>query len=294
MIEINLPAIEFVGGLSDVVERFEDCFVKNATFGHANDVRVGAGFVYKIHKLDGKKIPTKLRKEARVLFFLDELVGRRLQYARYVGEYLTSQSEYIFVQERIHGCHKRVLRVHEIRQLIEFLSELHAKPFPPMFYEFEQESTVEFSEYFLKKPQEFINKIQLSSDISDSDQRLLAQAKAFVDVNVANIKVPKKFALIHKDLSLENMIFVGNAELALLDWEAAMIAPLEWEFAIVRQRFSGSWNYMKKRLKRELNEDLIDVCGVTQALRFWKSFPHDEWFVYRQKEYIQYIFRKAD
>lgn len=193
----------------------------------------------------------------------------------------------IQVHTRLQGEHPKEMSEQLAMELGQFLSALHGIRSWDKITEFEGGEEISFTDYLHTAPKKF--SARLEDVINANDSKLIAEAINSIEKYAEKISTEPKLVLIHKDIHLDNLLVGKDGELTgVIDWGAAQTGPKEWEFAILKQRIPEYWNQaLKSYTGQPLDLELLDICGLIQSLRFWKSFPQDEPFVAQQREYIK-------
>lgn len=285
----NLPKLLHFDTLNSLLSHVDDVLLCKAATGHANDVLIGRSFVYKFRDLELGVVTSKTRKEAVVLSLLSKLDLKDLKFPGLIFEAIIQNERYVLVQERIRGNFPSRLDSEISKKLVSSLKSLHSFQFPPIVDEFEGGMKIMITDYFNSKPMVFAKK--LDPYINKKDRLIVTKALEYIEKNILHLPEFRSFSLIHKDMSCNNIIVDEKDEICLIDWETAQTSPKEWELAILRQRFSKKWPQIRTMYcdNIDVNQNVIDICGVIQALRFWKSFPRDLNFVRQQRAAISKI-----
>lgn len=253
--------------------------------GFSSVTFVGSGHIYKVTPGTSRSKATSVVDVVRA--------GIRPSLARMLPETVEDRALddalWLTVQRRIPGSHPESISTELMRQLVEFVQNLHEVPVVQVLDEFEDSRVpgAQFWPTLAESADKFAAKIQQSS-LTETDQSLVARAVTQVTrLSKKRLGDPPLLVLVHKDIYGENVLVDGSGRLsAVLDWDAAQMAPREWEYAILWQRFPLLWNSVAEALDLALDFDLFVACSLTQALRFWKSFPHQVDFVDRQVDAI--------
>jgi aminoglycoside phosphotransferase (APT) family kinase protein len=195
---------------------------------------------------------------------------------------------YVQAHSRLDGSAATHLSAPTATALGEFLADLHSIDSFDSLDEFDPRTErVGLADYLARYPSRFAEKLR--PGLAPNDRWLVEAATAFISRRITRLPPGPPLVLLHKDLHPANILLSDERLTGVVDWEACQTGPREWEFAILRQRFPGTWDVMARAYGRPLDPDLLDVFGVLQSLRFWKSFPHHDAFAREQREHISWI-----
>ncbi len=278
--------------IQDIGKQFGELNLIKFVGNYASEVYIGDKYIFKHYTLQNKLEKKDYLKERYVL----ELLNRELElpFKQIVPKYVSSfetTNGHLEVHTKLTGTNPEgPLNNEQAQHLGEFLAALHKIGPYDEVSEFEEgKSSLGFPAYIISKADKYVT--NLREHLSDQvDLALIEKAIDYVkDCNINSYNA--KLVLIHKDLTLNNLLYLGNKLTGLVDWEASQIGPPEWEFAILRQRMPNIYQKVVGSYGNELNSELINLCGVVQSLRFWKGHPHDKDFVEMQKSYIKQILK---
>lgn len=276
--------------VAGIARNLEDAVPSRSSAGFANDVFIGSQYVYKrVPRLaDGT---LEIRKERAVLTFLSAQLPESAK--NLVAELVHSEDDLgdlgsVDIYTKLPGATVESMNQCLSEQLGAFLGALHGCAEHDFIHEFEGETSgPAFGEYVNESVDKFVTKLRgvdLEPDLLDLAERAARRAREIVAD-----KPEPALVTLHKDLFGQNLLADGDTLRGVIDWEAAQSGPLEWEFAILRQRFPATWGVIANAYGRPLDIKMLDLCGLVQSLRFWKSFPHQEAFVKQQVDYIRRI-----
>jgi aminoglycoside phosphotransferase (APT) family kinase protein len=193
---------------------------------------------------------------------------------------------------RLEGEHPKRVTDQLASELGHFLRALHSIGNWVALIEFEGDKGMSFRDYLRTASEKFATK--LDGNVDAKDWQLVRQAVARTKEAAEQLGSDPPLVLVHKDLHLGNLLVDANGRLSgVIDWAAAQTAPREWEFSILRQRLPNDWKTIINSYEGQLDIKLIDICGLIQSLRFWKSFPHQSSFVAQQRDHIKDILTNA-
>jgi hypothetical protein len=176
----------------------------------------------------------------------------------------------------------------EFEQVGAFLSDLHSSGTFKTVNEFGflDSGNDDFGDYVLKAAQVYNE--MLRPDINDEVRSIVDAAVNFLERSTAGGKLSSvDSVIVHKDVLPENLYWLDGQLSGVDGWETAQTAPKEWDLAIAFNRFPQQREAIRSGYKAEINADLLRVCSVTQALRFWKSYRFQTAFEARQVESIK-------
>lgn len=189
---------------------------------------------------------------------------------------------------RLPGFHPQTIDSQVASDLGGFLRDLHDASSQRGIHEFENiDSALSFHDYVPSAIEKYVGK--LFKRVDDPDHISIATKAANQAVAMLESAAAPELVLIHKDIHARNLLCSDGRLSGIIDWEACQSGPREWEFAILRQRFPESWQRVRSAYGLELDRKVMDIAGLVQSLRFWKSFPHDPVFVRSQRDYISGI-----
>lgn len=278
------------GVVSDIATGLGDGQPHQSGEGFANAVYIGDTYVYKLVPLATDGTP-EYPKERHVLAVLAQslAVGSR----GYVPELVYTTPQIgglgcVDVYTRLPGAPPAGLSSAVCRDLGRFLADLHDCPAPHLVTEFDDEPAgPSFRDYAAESAEKYATKLR--TVVADTDLlELVERATTTVGKLVADLDEPD-LVILHKDLFGGNILTAGDHLTGVIDWEAAQTGPREWEFTILRQRFPAQVHSVYDGYGHHLDETLLDLCGLVQSLRFWKSFPRRPGFVAQQVDYIRRI-----
>ncbi|MGH3624092.1 MAG: phosphotransferase enzyme family protein [Sciscionella sp.] len=276
----------------DIASRIGDVRPRLSSQGFANYVYIGDEYVYKLVPLlaDGYLEYAKERKILTLLGErLPELSRKHLPQLIY-SEPHTENVGCVDVYTKLPGVSVDNLSANVCVELGHFLHDLHGCVQHQFITEFEgEQSGPGFRDYVILSVDKFVAKLQASVNIDLLE--LVKRAKTQAIKLVADVDEPKLVTL-HKDLFRENILVMNEHITGIIDWEAAQSGPREWDFAILRQRFPNKWRTIYAAYHHRLDDTLLDLCGLVQSLRFWKSFPDQEKFVKQQVDYLRQIMKE--
>jgi aminoglycoside phosphotransferase (APT) family kinase protein len=259
-------------------ERFENQ-------GFVSQIFASANYIAKVRSVDGQQHMEGFRKEERILRELDRL-GIELV-PRWVATEVIDGDWFVQVQTRLRGSPPKKLDIRFCRDLGEFLSRVHSAETYSGMREFDaaDEQVEQFSDYVRARVGKFARRIYPHAQEA---HQLLDRAVEFVH---RKADLNPRYVLVHKDIYEPNILVDHECSLqGVVDWDAAQTAPPEWEFAIIRQRWPDHWTHVRDHYRAyDLDLDLMNLCAVVQALRFWKSFPDDRAFATQQYNTIRSI-----
>jgi len=267
--------------------RLGDGSLHTAEGGFANRVFIGERYIYKVKATDG--VPPS-EKERTVL----EMLARRLppRARAFVPAFIdcdvNEDGTYVQAHSRLEGFVATQLSDPTATALGEFLADLHSIDSFEALDEFDPRTErVSLEDYLTRYPSRFADKLR--PGLAADDRGLVEAATTFISRRLPHLPPEPPLVLLHKDLHPANILLSNERLAGVVDWEACQTGPREWEFAILRQRFPRTWEVMAGAYGRPLDPDLLDVFGVLQSLRFWKSFPHHDAFAREQREHISWI-----
>jgi len=198
---------------------------------------------------------------------------------------------FVQVQERLVGAHPVLMNAVLAQDLGKFLKALHSSGTFEFINEFDEKPEISFNDYLRTGSLKFLS--VLEKVVSNDDLLLLQNAVGRIKQYLGDSPTDPKLVLIHKDIHLQNLLVDENNNLTgVVDWGAAQTGPVEWEFAILLQRMPEYYNQILESYgESSLESTVLDVCGLIQSMRFWKSFPEDVVFVEEQRGYIKEILK---
>lgn len=274
--------------INEFAKELGDNHLTQVTTAYANKVYLGEKYVYKVAVSKERIEKGDHLKEKAILKILHEKLNNKLLYLipSYIDDRKISDDMYIQVHTRLKGEPPLELNQSQAILLGQFLADLHNINNFTSITEF-VEPEEKFSNFFsyittsLKKFQK-----KLETVVSEKDLELINLASKLVIDSPLEDFNKSLLCLVHKDIYTNNLL-VHNGEISgVIDWEAAQTAPPEWELAIIMQRFPLLWEYFIEGYKTPFNYDLLRICGITQSLRYWKSFPKNADFVAEQRNFI--------
>lgn len=167
-----------------------------------------------------------------------------------------------------------------------FLRALHDSRTQNGMHEFEHiESAPSFHEYIPNVVEKYL--VELRQTVENQEHLALIDKAASQAAKLLQGTAPPDLVLIHKDIHTGNLLASDDDRLSgVIDWEACQSGPREWEFAILRQRFPNAWRSVRSAYGYALDQRVMNLTGLVQSLRFWKSFPDDPVFFQSQIGYI--------
>lgn len=279
--------------MTDILDRLHDVagqYSENnlvVTGGAKSAVGIGERYVFKV--VEGGKSEAANHKEQRVLQTLADSLPRSA--ARLIPISVDGVSlpdlGYIEVQTRLPGMPPQLASPSLPAELGVFLRALHAVPAPDGVTEFEGDDPRPFFDYLVTSALKF--QAKLMPAVNEHDQKLVAAAVGLVHRYVDRHDSIPPLVIVHKDLSLRNLLVDDGHLSGVVDWAAAQTAPREWEFAILMQRFPAELNMIQKSYGQVLDHELTRCCAALQAIRFWKSFTDDSAFVNDQRALLERV-----
>jgi hypothetical protein len=266
--------------LAEVAAELNDQILSLAT-GFSGSALLGKSYVYRIVNVPATKgsiVSDWLRLAAS---------PAESKVPRSVLHRPLDEGQFLSVETKLPGTHPATLQPRTVKHLLAFLVELHSLPVPQVIDQFEGERlpAVRFWDWLASCVDSYGRKLARAG-LDAEDLELVMRAGAHVDnFATAQSSVPE-FRLLHKDIHPANLLVEGSELLGVIDWDAAMLGPIEWELAIFRQRFPERRDLIASEYTRSIDEDLLKACGLVQALRFWKSFPAQVDFVSEQRKFI--------
>lgn len=251
-------------------------------------VFVGDKVVFKLAELGKPK--TSIAKESHVLKLLRNGLDDhwRSLVPQVIGTREIDGVGLVQAQTRLKGQRPRKSTGDLLKSLGRFLFALHDIGSWSHLDEFEGNEPQSFAGYLVAASQKFLTRLR--DKVGEEDWELLQSTAIHLETAAKSLKNEPRHVLVHKDLYLDNLLVNEVHELTgVLDWGAAQTAPKEWEFAILRQRMPEDWREIREAYGRVLDPHLLDLCGLVQSLRFWKSFPGQADFVAQQRDYIREI-----
>jgi Ser/Thr protein kinase RdoA (MazF antagonist) len=260
----------------------------NESFGAV--VAVGRRHVFKIYDVAAQERHGEISKEKRILDILGARLGpasRRLV-ARPVQTVLTACGSRIEVQTRLPGVHPARFSKKLSRELARFLWDMHSIDGFDAIDEFDGKAVpTPLSHYIALRTEKFYRK--LLENTLPVERNLIESARSYILDVPTRVWNEASLCLIHKDLYTQNVLTVDGKLAGVIDWDSAQTGPKEWDFTILRQRCPRVWDDIVAGYPADLDQTLLDACGIFQCLRFWKSFPGDKAFVAQQIDYIKRI-----
>lgn len=255
--------------------------------GVKSKVAVGERYVFKVVEA-GKAADADL-KEQRVLRVLAERLPERARalVPQAVGGAMVEGLGFVEVHGRLPGEPPQALSDALCASIGIFLRDLHDCYTSPEVTEFEGERPQPFLAYLTASTTKF--RAKLAGVVGPDDMRLVDGAVALVTDYIGHTAQPPELVVVHKDLSLHNLLVSGDGLTGVVDWAAAQTAPREWEMAIVEQRFGDAARAVLASYGHPLQQELVRVCGALQAIRFWKSFVDDTDFVEQQRALLRRV-----
>jgi aminoglycoside phosphotransferase (APT) family kinase protein len=259
----------------------------HASGGVKSVVAIGEHYVFKV--VEAGKQADADHKEQRVL---DTLTQRLAPWAqalvpRAVAGTFVEGLGFVEVHTRLEGSTPNLASDELCMALGKFLRALHDCSSFEAVSEFEGEQHRAFLDYLVDSADKF--QAKLDGLVGREDERLVQEAVDLVRDYAGRSPTPPPLVLVHKDLSLRNLLVSGTRLTGVIDWAAAQTAPREWEFAILQQRFGPARDVIQGAYGLPLEPELLRVCGALQAIRFWKSFVHDEAFVQDQRSFLRRV-----
>ncbi|WP_082393634.1 aminoglycoside phosphotransferase family protein [Nocardia arizonensis] len=257
------------------------------TGGAKSSVGIGERYVFKV--VEGGKIDAANHKEQRVLQTLADSLPRsaaRLIPTSVDGVFAPGLG-YIEVQTRLRGITPQFSSPSLPEELGTFLKALHAVPAPDGITEFEGDDPRPLFDYLVTSALKF--QAKLMPAVNQYDQKLVTAAVGLVRRYVDRHDSIPPLVIVHKDLSLRNLLVDDGHLSGVIDWAAAQTAPREWEFAILMQRFPVELEIIQKSYGQVLDNELTRCCAALQAIRFWKSFMDDSAFVNDQRALLEQV-----
>lgn len=270
--------------INDIAKQLGELNLTKFAGNYASEVYIGTKYIFKHYTLKTKLEKKDYLKERYVLELLNKELS--LPFKQLVPRYVNSfetKNGHLEVHTKLTGVNPSgPLNNEQSQHLGEFLKSLHKIGPYEKVSEFEEgKSSLSFVEYITCNIDKYATNLRENLSAQD-DLDLIDKTIDFVkDCNINSYNA--KLVLIHKDLALNNLLFLGNKLTGLVEWEAAQVGPPEWEFAILRQRMSDIYEEVISSYGSELNFELLNLCGVVQSLRFWRGHPHDIDFVESQK-----------
>jgi len=250
-------------------------------------VGIGERHVFKLVERGKGRLADQ--KEQRVLRALASGLpdfARRLVPVAVEGMYLPTLG-FVEVHSRLPGQAPQAMSATLADELGMFLRALHGIPQPPMINEFEGEEPRDLGEYLVSSAVKF--QAILDAVVEGQDRALVAGAVDLVRNYASKASGSPGLVIVHKDLSLGNLLVDDGHLTGIVDWAAAQTAPREWEFAIIAQRLGDFYDAVIRSYGIPLDNELLRVCGALQAIRFWKSFVDDEPFVENQRRLLRSV-----
>ncbi len=245
-------------------------------------VYIGEKFIFRLPESD---------KEKYVLTILNEQLDPLSQHIipKIITTTTLEELGEVHVYTKLLGTHPTAMTDSLASDLGKFLLHLHAVKNWDKVTEFEGGEEMDFAEYLKTSSTKYLKKLPVT--LSSEDTALATRARDAVQEYAEHISTSPKLVLVHKDLHLDNLLTDDDSKLTgVIDWGASQTAPREWEFAILRQRIPEHWEKILESYGKEnIDFKLMDICGLIQSLRFWKSFPQDIPFAEEQKDYIKKI-----
>lgn len=255
--------------------------------GVKSKVAVGDRYVFKVVEA-GKAAEADL-KEQRVLRALAARLPDRARalVPQAVEGTMVEGLGFVEVHLRLPGVSPDTLSEPLCASIGIFLRDLHDCASYTAVTEFEGERPQPFLDYLVASAAKF--RAKLASVVGPEDMRLVDGAVDLVTHYVRRTAAPPDLVIVHKDVSLGNLLVCGGRLTGVVDWAAAQTAPREWDMVIVEQRFGDASQAVRQSYGRSLRPDLLRVCGAVQAIRFWKSFVDDADFVEQQRSLLSRV-----
>lgn len=268
------------GTLAEVAAELGDQILSLAT-GFSGSALLGNSYVYRVVNVPATK---------------GSIVSDWLRVAKSTAESMVPRSvlhrplsdgKFLAVETKLSGTHPAALETSTIKNLTTFLAELHSLSVPQAIDQFEGERLPadRFWDWLASSVDSYGLKLA-HAGLSAADDQLVRRAIARVGDFVTTQSSVPTFRLLHKDIHAANLLVEGSQLVGVIDWDAAMLGPIEWELAIVCQRFPDRRDLLANGYPLPIDEELLKVCGLVQALRFWKSFPAQIDFVGEQRGFI--------
>jgi aminoglycoside phosphotransferase (APT) family kinase protein len=264
-----------------------DCIDDNTVVskGAYSTVYITDQYVYKVAS---KNLKSDYQKEGTILQFLakNPFLNDRIPRLVSIQEV---DDIVIEVQTKVFGVHKSALTVKNYAEIGLFLRYLHESYSSDTMHEFDGKAYPTLTKYIEEKlpsyEQALIAKVNVAEDLA-----LIQRAVATISENIRLIVQDKIYNIVHKDLSLDNMLFSKLGFSGVIDFGAAQLGIPEWDFAIIMQRFNMTKQdktALFKGYSKKISLQKVALLGILQSLRFWKSHVDAEEFVKQQKKFLE-------
>ena len=279
-------------GVRRAASKLKDTPPVRSKHGFDASTFIGDQYVYKAYPAIGGRHSGEFRKEPRVIGMLNErLSSEFLNLVPKECFVVELESVNVAVQTRLVGESGLPMGRETAIQLSCFLSKLHEIELGNLIDEFEEDRPpVDFIEYVSTAPAKFVAKIMPTCDSSDAS--LLEQCLEEIRACIESAQPTKPYVLLHKDITVLNILQKDGDLSGVVDWSAAQSGPPEWEMGIVRQRLPEMWHTILGAYDKFLDRQLMKLCGLVQSLRFWKSYPTDNRFSEDQRRNIVALLRE--
>lgn len=168
----------------------------------------------------------------------------------------------------------------------KFLRSLHDFSMQNGMHEFEDiGNSLSFHEYISKVTKKYLFKLRQA--VKNREHLSIAETAVVQISRLLQEVTEPELVILHKDIHFGNLLMSDGGHLSgVVDWETSQSGPREWEFAILRQRFPEVWQDIVRVYDHNLDYKIMNLVGLVQSLRFWKSFPEDLVFAQSQIDYI--------
>lgn len=275
--------------------QYSDTLLSKVDYNFANEVYIGRSYIYKVttdeHRLEKKDH----LKEEFILKLLHEKLKSKKEInliPKFIKGQQINDSCYIQIHSKLDGSNPDQMSSKLIKQIVDFASAIHSINHFTEITEFEEGKTsMNFNDYIRSSVNKFYKK--LAPIVNSSDIELIELGRHFILDKIENVE-NIELVLVHKDIYNQNLLFNNGKLTGVVDWEACQVAPKEWEIAILIQRYPEYEKQILSTYKHKIDLNVLKICGITQALRFWKSFPNDKDFVETQRNYIKILLKSSN